>query len=70
MIVAFGRHRFAFTADTPFLCLCSGKTALTIQLCLNHFIEAYDPTIEVRLSSAPGSLTSQDSVRPLLCSPV
>lgn len=23
-----------------------GKTALTIQLCLNHFIEAYDPTIE------------------------
>lgn len=23
-----------------------GKTALTIQLCLNHFIETYDPTIE------------------------
>jgi len=23
-----------------------GKTALTIQLCLNHFIENYDPTIE------------------------
>lgn len=23
-----------------------GKTALTIQLCLNHFIESYDPTIE------------------------
>jgi len=23
-----------------------GKTALTIQLCLNHFVETYDPTIE------------------------
>ncbi|KAI9320650.1 small GTPase superfamily [Dichotomocladium elegans] len=23
-----------------------GKTALTIQLCLNHFVENYDPTIE------------------------
>ncbi|KAG5360091.1 Ras-like protein [Yarrowia sp. B02] len=23
-----------------------GKTALTIQLCLNHFVEEYDPTIE------------------------
>jgi GTPase KRas protein len=23
-----------------------GKTALTIRLCLNHFIETYDPTIE------------------------
>lgn len=23
-----------------------GKTALTIQLCLNHFLETYDPTIE------------------------
>jgi len=23
-----------------------GKTALTIQLCLNHFVEQYDPTIE------------------------
>jgi GTPase KRas protein len=23
-----------------------GKTALTIQLCLNHFVESYDPTIE------------------------
>ena len=23
---------------------------MTIQLCLNHFIEAYDPTIEVRTS--------------------
>ncbi|KAK9468032.1 ras family-domain-containing protein [Lipomyces arxii] len=23
-----------------------GKTALTIQLCLNHFVEMYDPTVE------------------------
>ena len=23
-----------------------GKTALTIQLCSNHFVEEYDPTIE------------------------
>ncbi|KAI9337571.1 ras family-domain-containing protein [Obelidium mucronatum] len=23
-----------------------GKTALTIQLCMNHFVETYDPTIE------------------------
>ncbi|KAI8870169.1 ras-domain-containing protein [Ramicandelaber brevisporus] len=23
-----------------------GKTALTIQMCLNHFVETYDPTIE------------------------
>ncbi|KAI9291866.1 hypothetical protein K502DRAFT_320639 [Neoconidiobolus thromboides FSU 785] len=23
-----------------------GKTSLTIQLCLNHFVETYDPTIE------------------------
>ncbi|KAK9470408.1 ras family protein [Dipodascopsis tothii] len=23
-----------------------GKTALTLQLCLNHFVETYDPTIE------------------------
>jgi GTPase KRas protein len=23
-----------------------GKTALTIQLCLSHFVETYDPTIE------------------------
>ena len=47
----------------------SGKTALTIQLCLNHFIEAYDPTIEVRLPSVLGSLTLQDSVRPRVCRP-
>ncbi|KAJ2237099.1 RAS2 protein [Coemansia sp. RSA 455] len=24
----------------------AGGTALTIQLCLNHFVETYDPTIE------------------------
>lgn len=23
-----------------------GKTALTLQMCLNHFVETYDPTIE------------------------
>lgn len=29
-----------------------GKSALTIQLIQNHFVDEYDPTIEVRLSSA------------------
>lgn len=27
-----------------------GKSALTIQLIQNHFVDEYDPTIEVRLS--------------------
>lgn len=29
-----------------------GKSALTIQLIQNHFVDEYDPTIEVRLVSA------------------
>lgn len=29
-----------------------GKSALTIQLIQNHFVDEYDPTIEVRLFSA------------------
>lgn len=29
-----------------------GKTSLTVQLCLNHFVESYDPTI----GTAPISL--------------
>lgn len=28
-----------------------GKSALTIQLIQNHFVDEYDPTIEVRLVS-------------------
>lgn len=28
-----------------------GKSALTIQLIQNHFVDEYDPTIEVRLSA-------------------
>ena len=28
-----------------------GKSALTIQLIQNHFVDEYDPTIEVRLRS-------------------
>lgn len=30
-----------------------GKSALTIQLIQNHFVDEYDPTIEVRPSSSP-----------------
>lgn len=29
-----------------------GKSALTIQLIQNHFVDEYDPTIEVQLSCA------------------
>lgn len=34
-----------------------GKSALTIQLIQNHFVDEYDPTIEVRPNplSGPGS---------------
>lgn len=28
-----------------------GKSALTIQLIQNHFVDEYDPTIEVRVSA-------------------
>lgn len=28
-----------------------GKSALTIQLIQNHFVDEYDPTIEVRVGS-------------------
>lgn len=28
-----------------------GKSALTIQLIQNHFVDEYDPTIEVRVST-------------------
>lgn len=30
-----------------------GKSALTIQLIQNHFVDEYDPTIEVRPSGSP-----------------
>lgn len=30
-----------------------GKSALTIQLIQNHFVDEYDPTIEVRPSGGP-----------------
>lgn len=39
-----------------------GKSALTIQLIQNHFVDEYDPTIEVRPSGSP--LTTS-SVSPL-----
>ncbi|KAF5131718.1 hypothetical protein DV495_001986 [Geotrichum candidum] len=44
-----------------------GKTALTIQLCLNHFVETYDPTIEdsyrkqVVLDGQPATLEVLDT---------
>lgn len=31
-----------------------GKSALTIQLIQNHFVDEYDPTIEVRPNPLPG----------------
>lgn len=31
-----------------------GKSALTIQLIQNHFVDEYDPTIEVRPNPPPG----------------
>lgn len=33
-----------------------GKSALTIQLIQNHFVDEYDPTIEVRPSGSPLTL--------------
>lgn len=33
-----------------------GKSALTIQLIQNHFVDEYDPTIEVRLNCFPFSV--------------
>ncbi|ANB11004.1 Ras family GTPase RAS2 [Sugiyamaella lignohabitans] len=44
-----------------------GKTALTIQLCLNHFVETYDPTIEdsyrkqVMIDDQPATLEVLDT---------
>lgn len=35
-----------------------GKSALTIQLIQNHFVDEYDPTIEVRPRGSPLTLLS------------
>lgn len=35
-----------------------GKSALTIQLIQNHFVDEYDPTIEVSVSAPVPSLHS------------
>lgn len=42
-----------------------GKSALTIQLIQNHFVDEYDPTIEVRPSGSPLTLPRSFHPHPL-----
>lgn len=43
-----------------------GKSALTIQLIQNHFVDEYDPTIEVREPPRPRGRTGPGSGPPHL----